>query len=655
MPPRPIHILLLCCAALLAACDSALLQSIETPAPATNAPAQQTTSAEPADALKAFVDAWSIEDYDAMYLMLAGRSRELFPRQVFINRYTEAHSIMRFAGATHTLNAAEFQGTTAVLDYDIAIESPLFGRITDERRIMRLVDEGGWKIAWSPMDIFDGLSSRTRLQPLPSYQKRANIYDREGRPLAEEEGLVDSLYLTQNAMRNVDDCLATLSLVTRQQLNTLASIFAGYLAETLFHIAEADPQRVEQYRESLEADCGLSVVSRFRTRRYYGHGIATHVVGYIGRIPGDQLDQWQARGYEASALVGRAGIEYSYEETLAGKPERSLQIVESGGTVIRELARSSGAPPSPVTLTLDRQLQEITAQAMSDAVNAALGNWGGIALGGAIVALDAQSGEVLAMSSYPSFDPHLFNPATQYNVADRTARLNRDTRSPYINKAIAEQYTPGSVYKIVTLMAAASSGVAPAETPFFCDIEWRGQERYGDAREVRYDWRLLENKPPTGIVDMSGALATSCNPFFWEVGALMFGRDPDMQSDYASLLGFGRRTGIGGLGNEAAGDVAAPNPNEPTEAINNAIGQGNVTVDGAANGAGDSAHRQRRQHVSAIHRAAHRQPGRCGLSTGEPADPAARPGAGCRSAAHHARGHVPGHDCAGLRHGLVGL
>ena len=578
MTTKPLLCLLLIGLFTLNACDSALLErnSILT---ATAPPSVVVaSSADPQDVLREFIDAWNSEDYDSMYRLIAGRSRELYPRQVFINRYTEAHSVISFAGVAHSLNEVSYQGSTAVIDYDIAIESPTFGRFRDMHRTLRMVDEGGWKIAWSQMDVFDGMSARARLTEETSYAQRENIYDRQGRPLAEQDGLVDSLYVVQQDMNNVDDCLNTLAIVTRQQINTMRNIFTGYLPETLFHIAEIDPDRFDAYRESLESDCGITTVSRYRTRRYYGHGIATHVVGYIGRIPAELLDFWKARGREESVLVGRAGIEFSYESVLAGEPERALQIVEQGVTVVRELGGTAGVAPQPVTLTIDRELQESTAQALSDAVNYALLNWGGITLGGAIVAMDVNTGEILAMASYPSFDPHIFNPETQYDVPDRTARLNRDTRSPFSNSAIAEQHTPGSVYKIVTLLAAASEGILPDPFPYFCDITWHGQERFGDARPVRYDWRLLENKQATGEVDMSRALATSCNPFFWEVGALMFQQDPNLQARYAERLGFGSATGISGLGKEAAGDVAYPNPQESTEAINNAIGQGNVTV-----------------------------------------------------------------------------
>lgn len=570
--------LLLTCLLALGGCDSILLED-DAGLTATAPPAVlEASSADPEAVLRQFIDGWNVEDYESMYRLIAGRSRELYARQVFINRYTEAHSVLSFAGVTLARSEVAYQGSTAVIDYDIVIESPSFGRIRDQDRTLRMVDEGGWKLAWSQMDIFDGMSARARLREETSYAERENIIDRQGLLLAEQGGLVDSLYVTQQNMRNIDDCLETLAVVTRQQVNTLRNIFTGYLPETLFHIAELDPERLDAYRAALETDCGEITVSRYRTRRYYGHGIATHVVGYIGRIPAELLDFWQARGREQSALVGREGIELSYESVLGGQPQRTLQIVEQGVSVLRELGGSAGVAPQPVTLTLDRALQETTAQALSDAVNYALLNWGGITLGGAIVALDVHTGEVLAMASYPSFDPHIFNPDTQYDVPDRTARLNRDLRSPFTNKAIAEQYTPGSVYKIVTLLAAASEGILPNPYPYFCDIQWQGQERFGDARPVRYDWRLLENLPATGEVDMSKALATSCNPFFWEVGALMFQQDPDLQAGYAEGLGFGGATGIRGLGTEAAGDVAYPNPQEPTEAINNAIGQGNVTV-----------------------------------------------------------------------------
>ena len=582
---RPLYALALICLLMLGACESALLQETGLGQPTAAAePERQTTSGDPADALDAFVAAWNSQNYETMHSYLASRSRELYPLRNFIDKYTQAQSVIKPEGIGHDLRSLEYQGATAVLSYDITIASPTFGSIKDQNRIMRLVDEAGWKIAWTPMDIIKGMSSRARLNERREFPQRANIYARDGLPLAQQDAPVYSLYAIQEDMRDVDSCLDTLALATRQELNSLKRIFADYLDETLFHVAEIDSAQYERHAEALAADCdirqaggALSKARSYRSRSYYGHGIATHVVGYIGAVPADELERWEARGYAVGDKVGRAGIELAYEDTLAGKPQRYLRILESGGTVIRELAGAVGKTPRPVTLTIDRDLQASMAGAIGDAVNAAAGNWGGITTGGALAALDVNSGALLAMASYPSFDPHIFNPDTEYNLLAAITRLNNDLRNPFINKALAEQYTPGSVYKVVTALAAASEGIWDGAERYECGHYWYGQ-RFGDSQELRTDWRLLEEPPkdPVGSVTLAQALAASCNPFFYELGALMFQARADMQTEYARLLGLGGQTGIRGLGIEAAGDLAPPV--EIESAINNAIGQGSVAV-----------------------------------------------------------------------------
>ncbi len=580
----PLHLILLFILLMLSACDSALLQDSRAPVADTPVPEAQTTSNDPAEVLQAFIAAWNSEDYETMYSFIAKRSRELFPERSFIDKYTAAHSEVRFAGVQLTLFGVEYQGTTAIVRHDVVIESPTFGKVADEKRVMRLIEEGGWKIAWSPMDIISGMSSRARLKERAEFPNRANIYAEDGTPLAQQDATVYSLYAIQQDMPDVDNCLNTLAEVTRQSIRTLGQIFLNYLDETFFHIAEIDSDKYATYRQQLAADCAIretegtfNKVSTYRSRSYYGHGIATHIVGYIGAVPADELERWEALGYSGGDLIGRAGIELSYEETLAGKPQRYLRIVEGVNTVIRELAGAIGEAPRSITLTINRELQAIMAQAMADAVTYATPNWGLLTAGGALVALDVNSGKVLAMASYPSFDPHTFNPATDYNVLNAVTRLNRDPRNPFVNKALAEQYTPGSVYKIVTALAAASENIWEGDQRFDCQYYWYGSN-YGDSESVRTDWRLLETPPkdPAGSVSMAEALAASCNPFFYEVGALMYRAQPEMHTDYAQMLGFGKQTGIRGLGIEAAGEVAPPG--EVAAAINNAIGQGNVAV-----------------------------------------------------------------------------
>ncbi len=574
--------LLLCLACLLTGCQSALLQDS---APASAEPAANSTSADPAETFDSFMRAWAAQDFEAMYRLIARRSRELTSQADFNEQYSAAHSVIRFGGLTYELGAVDYQGGTAIVTYDILLDSPAFGAIADQNRVMRLVEDDGWKVAWSSMDIFSGMTASARLSERAEFPRRAGIFAADGRMLARDDGTLYSLYAVKDDMANVDACLTTLAEVTRERITVLAAAFADYLGETRFHIAELDSDRYQRYRGRLAADCAIeasagafSKVRSYRARSYYGSGIATHLVGYIGTVPADALERWQALGYSAGDLIGRAGIELSYEATLAGRPQRHLRIVEGGSTVIRELSGADGEPPRAVTLTINRDLQEIMAQALAEAVSAATPNWGGLTAGGALAALDVNSGALLALASYPSFNPQLFNPRTEYNVAAAVTRLNNDPRNPFVNKALAEQYTPGSVYKIVTALAAASAGIWDARRQFECGYVWRGGDRFGDARPQRHDWRILEEppRPPAGTLTMAGALAASCNPFFYEMGALMFERDPALQSNYAVMLGFGAATGLRDLGIEAPGDVAPPT--EVTQAINNAIGQGSVGV-----------------------------------------------------------------------------
>ena len=575
------------CLLVLSGCDSALLRDVAPGKDSDPQPASVQPDGAPEEVLSAFIDAWSAQDFAAMHSHLASRSRQLYPEARFTDQYTSAHSDLRFAGVSHELRSVHLQGVNAVLRYDIRIESPTFGEIVDADRVMRLVPEGGWKIAWSPMDIAPGMSARARLEDRAIFLPRAEILDRNGQPLALQDGVTYSLYAVQNDMRDIEDCLIALGAATRMEISALRDIMRDYLGETRFHIAEIDQAQFDRYGDALAEDCnifrsndGLSKVRAYRSRSYYGQGIAAHAVGYIGPIPADEVERWLAQGYATGSLIGRAGIERSYESALAGSPQRYLQIVEQGGAVIRELAGADGIQPRPVTLTLDRDMQNIAAQAIADAVNYAQPNWGTLTAGGAIVALDVNTGAALAMASFPSFDPQIFNPATEYRAAAALQRLDRDSRSPLVNKALAEQYTPGSVYKIVTALAAGTEGIWNGEDIFDCGYIWEGRGRFSfdDARESRTDWRLLEEgpPPPTGPVTMAQALAASCNPFFYEMGALLFERGRNLQADYAALLGLGSPTGLSGLGIEASGNLA--HPREGTEAINNAIGQGSVGV-----------------------------------------------------------------------------
>jgi len=314
-----------------------------------------------------------------------------------------------------------------------------------------------------------------------------------------------------------------------------------------------------------------------QTRRYFGHGAAVHVTGYIGQIPAEQLDRWISLGYEQGDLVGLMGVENAYDGVLAGRPDRVLQIGEPGGAVLRELAGTEGSAPQSVTLTIDRDLQYAAAQAMSDAFSYAEPSWGSRSPGGAAVVLDVQTGAVLALVSYPMFDPGIFNPDTYaVNPGDTIAGLNTDLRRPFTNRVTQQQYAPGSTFKIITTAAAVSENLIAPDEQFDCVLEWDGS-RFGDTLPARPDWRKTDGEEAAGILSVTQALTASCDPFYYEMGARLFNeRGPDALVEYARVMGLGAPVGLDPILPEAPGNLAPPISVEA--AINNAIGQGNVQL-----------------------------------------------------------------------------
>lgn len=544
---------------------------------------EQIVRGSPEEVVRGFLDAWRAGDLRLMYSFVSPPVREQYPYEVFERRYTVARETMGYSELSYQIQQVQIQGVTAAVNYSVTLQSPFLGSVEDAHRTMRLVQvDHGWQIAWTPMDILDGLASEVSIQVLSRFPPRANIYDRRGNYVVEEGGTIVTISVIQHDMSNVDDCLDLLAEVMQESRNKLLRLFQNYNPDTFFYVGEVDAEVYAARQADLEDICGLAnesagfvKVTQYQARRYVGHGAAAHITGYIGRIPAEQLAEYQQRGYRAGDIVGLAGIERWYQDELAGKPERYLSLVEPGGAVIRELGGTTGSATIPVQLTIDMGLQNAVSQAISDAFNYAGNNWASRAGGAAAIVMDVNTGAILALASYPTFDPSVFNPDSSYvDPGVIITDLVNDPLRPLINKAVTEQYTPGSVYKIFTTAAAAAGGIWNPSDIFNCELLWYGGERYGDALEYRQDWRVVDELPAAGEITMPWALTASCNPFFWEMGALMFRRDPNMQADYAAMFGFGSRTGVSVLGPEAAGNIARPA--SIAEAINNAIGQGNV-------------------------------------------------------------------------------
>jgi penicillin-binding protein 2 len=289
-------------------------------------------------------------------------------------------------------------------------------------------------------------------------------------------------------------------------------------------------------------------------RSYLDGDSAAHVLGTLGEISPAQLESRRFAGYRRGDVIGRSGMEALFDRELRGRAGGRHLLVDAHGRELEELGAVESQPGNNLVLTLDRRLQLAAEQAIDETGH-----------GGALVALDPRTGEVLALTSRPAFNPNDFATGLDTEAWDR---LLGDPRKLLQNRALQGQYPPGSTYKVVTAIAGLEEGVITPETSIDCNGWMRlGRRRYRC-------WR----RGGHGEVNLHRALVQSCDIYFYQVGR---GVGVDRLAYYARALGLGRKTGIE-FGNENAGLVPTAawkerrfqEPWVEGETLSIAIGQG---------------------------------------------------------------------------------
>jgi penicillin-binding protein 2 len=250
-----------------------------------------------------------------------------------------------------------------------------------------------------------------------------------------------------------------------------------------------------------------------------------HLIGYVGEVSEDMLNSPQWEFYSAGDVVGKSGVELSYNDILMGKNGFRRALVNSRGKEVGRLGETPAVPGKPLKLTVDIDLQIAAEEALGDN-------------NGAIVAMDPRNGEILAMASRPVFDPNSF--AVRIKRADWN-RLVTDEDHPLLNKAIQAQLAPGSTFKIIMATAGMQEGVAQT-----MQVNCTG----GGTFYGRYFKCWIASQHRThGVVGISKAIYQSCDTFFYTLAEKL---GIDRIAKYATAFGLGQKTGID-LPNEVAG------------------------------------------------------------------------------------------------------
>lgn len=338
-----------------------------------------------------------------------------------------------------------------------------------------------------------------------------------------------------------------------------------------------EPTVYLERHEEVAQKCGATYRQQ-ATRRYLRGSLLPHIIGHVGYPDEDQIPGLEAIGYNAETIIGKAGIEQSWNETLAGKPGGRLSLVSSTGQRLRTLSEVRSQIPESIWLTIDSNLQEYILQVLGEAYLESGEHWGRISKGSSVIVMDVKTGEILAMVSYPSFEGNAQNPfpAVGREVADLVLqRLADDKRIPQLNRPTQGTYPTGSVMKVMSSIAALDSGVYDETTAIVCTGVWNHEN------DFRYDWLAGGH----GRMTVQTAITNSCNPFFYEVGYRLNEKDPYLLSSYAQLMGLGEYTGLRDIA-EAQGNIPTPDnvlqtsglPWSYAFSVNLSIGQGEVAV-----------------------------------------------------------------------------
>ena len=300
------------------------------------------------------------------------------------------------------------------------------------------------------------------------------------------------------------------------------------------------------------------LIQQVPTRQYPTDGVAAHLFGYVGEIQDQQIGRPEFAGVDVGALVGQSGVERIYNARLQGQDGRRNVVVNSVGREIEPLGQDDPVEGERMQLSIDYDLQK----ALEDAFKFA-------GYDGSGVALDPATGEILALTSLPSYDPNAFAAGI-----DRKSwsGLIQDPLKPMQNRLIQGTYSPGSTFKIIMAIAGLEEGVITPDTKFFCP---------GHATFYGHTFKC-HKVGGHGTVDLRHAIEQSCNVFFYNVGDRL---GIDRIYKYAAMFGLVGKTGID-LPGEVESLVPSSEWKQRTfkekwyagETISVAIGQGAVSV-----------------------------------------------------------------------------
>jgi penicillin-binding protein 2 len=414
---------------------------------------------------------------------------------------------------------------------------------------------GLWRLQVLNAESFRSLAEANRVRKVPILAPRGKLFDREGRLLVDNYPSV-SCYLLREQVKDLDADLPLISRGLHIPIEQIQATIRHYQIAPKYQpiplkqdITPDEQAFIAAHRDELPE---LETLDEQR-RLYPSDGFAAHLIGYVGEVSEQMLDDSRYAFYSPGDVVGRSGVEQTYDALLRGKDGSRDVIVNSHGKELGHLGQELAIPGKDLRLTIDLDIQIAAEKVLEGKI-------------GAIVAMDPHTGEILAMASRPTFDPNEFSVRLTKNYWNEI--LNNPDH-PLLNKTIQAQLAPGSTFKIIMSVAGLQENIAQTmHVP--CN---GGATFYG---------HFFSCDRHHGMVDINNAIPYSCDTFYYTLANRL---GIDTIAKYATSLGLSQKTGID-LPDEATGNMPSTlwklkSQHEKWyagETISVGIGQGAVTA-----------------------------------------------------------------------------
>src|SRR5712692_5319922 len=385
--------------------------------------------------------------------------------------------------------------------------------------IFLILAYGLWRLQVVQSDLYATLAEKNRIRNVPILAPRGRILDREGRPIVDNYPSFTALLLrdsSRDLSADADLIAQGLHLDAKEVRERVRKFASTPQYQPIYLKDDITPDElafIESHRNELPE---LDTIMAHR-RLYPRNGFIAHLIGYVGEVSEEMLNQPQWELNNPGDVVGKSGVELQYNQILMGKNGSRRAVVNSRGREVRQLEEKPAEPGKQLKLTIDIDLQIAAEQALEGR-------------NGAIVAIDPRTGEILAMVSRPTFNPNDF--AVRIKRGE-WAKLVNDDDHPLLNKAIQAQLAPGSTFKIIMATAGLQENIAQ-NMKVVCN---GGASFYGRYFKC---WVVAEHRVH-GVVDIRKAIYQSCDVFFYTLAEKL---GIERIAKYATMFGLGQKTGI---------------------------------------------------------------------------------------------------------------